>query len=281
MTEIKPWLDEASDADDFERAILRCGAISDPSDAQRDEVWSNLLGALAIAPALAPAATTSAAKAAASGAGKAAAVWLGVGKGFVAGLAIYGAATGVSEIAEHFSAHPSPVPIVSNIAANSPSPQSARQASVQTAAVAPLSSVEPAVAPAAVTVPSAPLHSRSPEAAARPLANALPSVVVFEPSAPPSTPKGVRESQLKAEAAALSSAREALRAGRLADAYAQLEASRRQFSAPELDQERETLTIELLSRSGQVTAAAQRANAFLSRFPESPHADQIRRFASP
>ena len=49
---------------------------------------------------------------------------------------------------------------------------------------------------------------------------------------------------------------------------------------PELYQEREALMIELLYRSGQVTAAEQRARAFLSHFPESPHAQQIRRFVA-
>lgn len=279
MTEIKPWLDDASDADEFERAILRCGTLSDPSDAQRDEVWSNLLGALAVAPALAAAASTTAAKTAAGGA-KAAAVWLGVGKGFVAGLAIYGAASGVSAIAEHFSAHSSPAPIVSNTAANSPDLRPARQPSVLTAPVAPPTSIEPTIAPSALIIPSVSARTRFPEAGAPPLANALPSVAAFEPN-PESAANGVRESQLEAEVAALGSAREALRAGRLADASAQLEASRRQFSLPELYQEREALTIELLSRSGQVAAAGQRANAFLSRFPESPHAEQIRRFVGP
>ena len=99
MSEIKPWLDESSDADDFERSILRAGSISDPTDAKRDEVWSNVLGALAIAPALVPAASATTAKAAASGASQAAAAWLGVGKGFIVGLAVYGAASGASEIA--------------------------------------------------------------------------------------------------------------------------------------------------------------------------------------
>ncbi|HEX7452214.1 MAG TPA: hypothetical protein VF294_08015, partial [Polyangiaceae bacterium] len=85
-----------------------------------------------------------------------------------------------------------------------------------------------------------------------------------------------RASQLQAEAQALRSARAALRSGRLADAFATLEASRRQFSAPELYQEREALMIELLQRSGQTSAAKERAQAFLSRFPESPHAEQLR-----
>ena len=43
---------------------------------------------------------------------------------------------------------------------------------------------------------------------------------------------------------------------------------------------REALMIELLYRSGQVAAAAQRAKAFLARFPESPHASQVQQFAA-
>ena len=241
MSEIKHWLDESSDANDFERAILRSGSMADPTDAKRDEVWTNVLGALAIAPALVPAAGTSAAKAVLGGAGKTAAVWLSVGKGFIVGLAIYGAASGVSEIAEHFSARP--MLSTAHRAALVPRPQ------------------------------------RAPEVAAPATPPAVPFATV-EPAGPALAASAVRESQLKAEAAALSSAREALRAGRLTDAFAQLEASRRQFSAPELYQEREALTIELLSRSGQPAVAQQRAEAFLKRFPESPHADQVRRFAT-
>jgi len=77
-------------------------------------------------------------------------------------------------------------------------------------------------------------------------------------------------SRLEAEARALRQARDELRTNRLVDAFATLEASRRQFPAPELDQEREALMIELLYRSGQATAAEQRAEAFLRRFPEIP-----------
>jgi len=60
-----------------------------------------------------------------------------------------------------------------------------------------------------------------------------------------------------------------------------LEASQRRFSAPTLDQEREALLIELVYRSGQFDAATARAQAFLARFPESPHAAQIRLFMTP
>ncbi len=284
MSEIKHWLDESSDANDFERAILRSGSMADPTDAKRDEVWTNVLGALAMAPALVPAAGTSAAKAVLGGAGKTAAVWLSVGKGFIVGLAIYGAASGVSEIAEHFSARP--MLSTAHSAALVPRPQRAPEvAAPATPPAVPFATVEPAptASPSAASVLNVPANALG-NAAAQPVASSrigeLPSVAAFEPVGPALAASAVRESQLKAEAASLSSAREALRAGRLTDAFAQLEASRRQFSAPELYQEREALTIELLSRSGQPAVAQQRAEAFLKRFPESPHADQVRRFAT-
>lgn len=288
MSEFKHWLDESSEADDFERAILRSGSIADPTDSKRDEVWSNVLSAVALAPVAVATALSSAssAKAVASGASKASAVWLGVGKGFVVGLALYGAASGVAAIAERFSAHPAPsasaphVASVASVASASRAlpalaePVPPALAPAASAEAAPASAVSAAaLTPASTTASAALPHSAPPEA------NPLPSVAAFGPTEAP-TSSAARASQLKAEAAALSSAREALRAGRLTDAFAQLEASRRQFSAPELYQEREALSIELLSRSGQVAAAQQRADSFLKRFPESPHADQIRRFAT-
>ena len=114
-------------------------------------------------------------------------------------------------------------------------------------------------------------------AARAPLGSAAapPSVATFDVSEPLSEP---RSSQLEAETRALRRARDELRAGKLSDAFATLEASRREVSEPELYQEREALMIELLSHSGQASAAEQRARAFLSRFPESPHAQQVRRF---
>jgi outer membrane protein assembly factor BamD (BamD/ComL family) len=86
-------------------------------------------------------------------------------------------------------------------------------------------------------------------------------------------------SRLKEEAALLRRARAELRAGALAQAFATLEASRREFTAPELTQEREALAIELLYRSGERAAAAKRAQDFLARYPESPHATGVRAFA--
>jgi len=105
----------------------------------------------------------------------------------------------------------------------------------------------------------------------------LPSVASFDGSTDASR---AQLSRLGAETRALRQARAELRAGRLSDAFATLEAARRQFPVPELYQEREALMIELLDRSGQVTTAKQRAREFLSRFPESPHAEPIRQLGT-
>src|SRR6185436_8209374 len=88
-------------------------------------------------------------------------------------------------------------------------------------------------------------------------------------------------SRLSEEAALLRRARAEMQAGKRAEAFATLEASREKFSAPELFQEREALLIELLYRSGQHASAAEKAARFLARFPTSPHASKVRGFASP
>jgi hypothetical protein len=277
MSELKHWLDESSDADDFERAILRSGLDVDPPAAKCEEVWAGITSALVAGPLLTNAAAGSA-KAAAASASKGAAVWLGIGKGFVLGLAVYGAATGVSAISQRFSARPA-----TPITAGAPSPSMAKRALPRVAPLAPLATAEPAATEAApsaivqVASSAAPTAAgngaapaKSPSATARSVAT-LPSVAAFDDAGSAS-----RVSQLQAETQALRTARAELRSGRLADAFATLEASRRQFSAPELYQEREALMIELLQRSGQASAAAERAADFLSRFPESPHAGQIR-----
>jgi hypothetical protein len=277
MSEIKHWLDESSDADDFERAILRSGLDPDPSPAQCAEVWAGITGTLALTPLVTTAAAGTA-KAAVGSASKTATVWLSVGKGFVLGLAVYGAATGLSEVSQSLSA-PHATPITTSTA----SPSTAKHALPRVAPLAPTPTPEPAAAEAAAapssvgtssTLPAAVTSNGvlavSPSVGASSVA-ALPSVAAFDDPA-----SGTRASQLRAEAQALRAARAALRSGRLADAFATLEASRRQFLAPELYQEREALMIELLQRSGQTSAAKERAQAFLSRFPESPHAEQLR-----
>jgi len=282
MSELKHWLDEASEADEFERAILRAGLDADPPGTKQDQVWSGLMATLAVVPLTA--ATTSAqavsAKAATAGLGKAAAVLLAVTKGFVVGLAIYGAEEGVSEISRRLSAEQAPAKAVQRATARPTT--GSRLAEPQATASAFGITLTPAIDDAPSTRGSIQRGSVDPSANAlarnaQKAAVTLPSVTTVENS---ELSRGARVSQLEAEARALRQARDELRTNRLVDAFATLEASRRQFPAPELDQEREALMIELLYRSGQATAGEQRAEAFLRRFPESPHLQQIKRLVA-
>lgn len=273
MTELKHWLDDASDSDEFERSVLRSGLALEPPPGAEDAVFASVLGALANAAILPIAASVNAttAKASIGGASKAAAVWLGVGKGFVVGLAIYGAAAGASEVAARFSA-PAPHATATPKPGLPSLPPLPEQTAVNTRSEQPLDAPMPMPTPTSSSPDSARGASVSPSALST--AAELPSVAAF-----PEPVSGARPSQLQAEAAALRSARAELRAGKLADAFATLEASRRQFPAPELYQEREALLIELLYRSGQVANARTRAEAFVARFPESPHAAAISQFS--
>ena len=71
-------------------------------------------------------------------------------------------------------------------------------------------------------------------------------------------------------------ARQALRAGNAARALRLLEEARQLFPTGVLQQERERLTIEALVKDGRRADASARAAAFLRRYPDSPHASEIR-----
>ena len=271
MSELKHWLDEGSDADEFERSILRAGLEADPPQVTQDQIWSNLMGTLAVAPVLATTAgvASASAKAATAGIGKASTVWLAVAKGFVVGLAVYGATAGVSEISDRIAAPRAPTVASARVLAPAKAPSGTAEPSNDMPATPVTSTIDEAP-PASRAVPHGSASASAPAANRRQTERG--SVASFED---PQQPRNARVSQLEGETRALRRARDELRAGKLADAFASLEASRRQFSAPELYQEREALMIELLFRSGQRAAAAQRARDFLGRFPESPHAQQI------
>jgi outer membrane protein assembly factor BamD (BamD/ComL family) len=85
-------------------------------------------------------------------------------------------------------------------------------------------------------------------------------------------------SRLSDEAHAVLAARAALRSGNPEAALRELSDARASFPRGALVQEREALTIEALARTGQSGAASARAQAFLHRFPRSPHGDDVRRF---
>jgi len=289
MTLPKRFLDEQSDADDFERAVLRAESDAGPPAGTEREVFARVMAAgLFVAPAASgPVAPVEPVAGGALGTGavvKGATTLGSLGKGFVLGIGVsIAAATGSHVLGE--SAPPS-----GSSAPQAASVELARRADSR---AAPLGR--------SVASPVASGEAQPPEAEARAAANGTPeqgAVVRVEPPAlvmPPAVERipgapsvasfesaderAAAASRLKEEAALLRRARSELRAGALAAAFATLEASRHRFTAPELSQEREALAIELLYRSGERAAARGRAREFLARFPESPHGAAIRAFA--
>jgi hypothetical protein len=293
------WSEEGGDAGELELAVLRSDRDMAPTTGESAVVWGRLAAELGLATTLASVATAKAlthgasttlgthalggattAKALAPAAGGALAFIKGVAVGVTACCAIWGGSrlldtsseprkqadtasapatvvAGPGRIAE-LPNLPSPVPVGSDEAALSsgPSTKPSREA------------------------PSAPgqLAPNTPALPSRP----APSVAEFgELNEAPRPSAEQRASDLRQEALLLRQARQRLRAGDLTSANRLLEESKARFAFPQLHQEREALAIELLFRSDQRAAAAERARLFLKAFPESPHASHVRSFAAP
>jgi hypothetical protein len=84
---------------------------------------------------------------------------------------------------------------------------------------------------------------------------------------------------LSVEAAMITEARSQLRGGDARAALATLGRLRSRSRNGALEQEREILTIQALSALGETEAARRRARAFVTRYPDSPHATQVRGIA--
>jgi outer membrane protein assembly factor BamD (BamD/ComL family) len=100
--------------------------------------------------------------------------------------------------------------------------------------------------------------------------------------APERTPRTVDEPHarnlLGVESRLLTEARAQLRSGEPRAAMATLERLQTRFPKGVLLQEREVLTIQVLSALGDNASASRKAKAFLEAYPNSPHAPQLRRF---
>jgi hypothetical protein len=135
---------------------------------------------------------------------------------------------------------------------------------------APVPTVE---APAVVPQPPPPAAAvETPPVDAPPPATTVPARTA------PGAHRAVRSParRLGDETTLIKDARQALRAGDAARALRLLEESRRLFPAGVLQQERERLAIEALVKAGRGAEASARANAFLKKYPDSPHANEIR-----
>ena len=145
------------------------------------------------------------------------------------------------------------------------------------------------VAPPGPQVPAAAVEVAAPQAAALEAAPAAPSAL------PVHAANAVRSSKLAAahapvvapaepaepsdaseESRMVAAARDALRAGNSAGALSLLGQAQQRFGGGVLGQEREALTIEALSKSGQRAAAQARGQAFLKNYTNSPYSARIR-----
>jgi hypothetical protein len=113
-----------------------------------------------------------------------------------------------------------------------------------------------------------------------------PSATPCATAATPSTPERVAKSAdtprrrylLGVESRLLTEARAELRRGDARAAMSTLERLQTRFPNGVLMQEREVLTIEVLAASGDTAGARKKARDFLRAYPNSPHAEQVRRF---
>lgn len=243
-----------------QRALLRHGTGLEPPPGAEERVWQALAGVIGAASiggaAEASTKTTTAAtkvKAGMTGA-KLAAV--------VAALGALGALVALGGLFVPKSLPRSPIPAAPTSAAKAPAPAPALPRSPQPAGAE--ASPWDEVRSPAEAKPSRPatgarksVHDRPRPAAAA--------------SATPSSDRRVEE-----EAALIKEARQTLRGGDTARALRILDDCARFFRSGALEQEREQLAIEALAWSGQRAEAAARAAAFMRKFPDSPHAGEIR-----
>ncbi|WP_049949404.1 tetratricopeptide repeat protein [Sorangium cellulosum] len=145
--------------------------------------------------------------------------------------------------------------------------------------------VAPRASATAPEEPQAPPEPRAPVAtAAEPAPRPEPrpeAPIEGEPSRRPSGPKPTETDLLRAESALLTEARAKLRSGDAAGAAATLERLRAQFPNGVLRQEREVLAIDVLASRGNLPEAKRRAQAFVERYPGSPHSAKLKRLLDP
>jgi hypothetical protein len=126
----------------------------------------------------------------------------------------------------------------------------------------------PEATPAAPSAP--PAHAANAVRSSKLAAAHSPVVASSQPSEPPEPSNASEESRMVA------AARDALRTGNSAGALSLLSQAQQRFGSGVLGQEREALTIEALSKSGQRAAAQTRGQAFLKNYANSPYSARIR-----
>ena len=271
-------LARASDADELERALLETLHVPEPAQAAQAEMWrgiatqlvaASLVGAAPLAASSALAATSAATSSAAPvGATAKLASTLAAltSKALLTKVALVAVAVGSVSVGGvvAWQQHLDVAPRAKSVpAASAP----ARAAGVDARALpAELPSAGESAAASTGEAP-APAAGDCTGAACAPL-----PASVAEPA------RRARRDLLLAESKLLSSARAALLAGDLRAAQSSLSRLASKYPRGVLLQEREVLTIDVLTARGQLQAARRNARAFVAAHPESPHAVTLRRF---
>lgn len=253
MTEPRRLLEESDSP--LERALLNAGTSYPTSPETRAKTLAalGLAGAAALSSAAAPAALSAAGTATASSSLVAKAGW----SKFLVALSTMGALAGIPAGYLAWRGHHAPPP-----------------ASVDRFAGA-LSG------PIARATPEPPAPAPVEEAAAEPSEAVAPARSVRAGAArkPGATPSA-ESAALQAELDALDAARSALSSGNAQGALSLLDTYTREHPRGRLRLEAEVLRIDALAKSGRSDAAAQRAQAFLRRHPNSVLASRVRRYVN-
>jgi hypothetical protein len=159
-------------------------------------------------------------------------------------------------------------------------------------ASSPIQATRPTRAPSVTHrgIPATPLRVNEPESDTRlsadtglasDPASARPNEVATAKSSAASKSRvavaGHHGADLRDEIALLDEARLALRQGQAARTLSAIDRYRSSFQSRAFDQEATVLRIEALDALGNRSRAAQEAKSFLSRHPNSPHGDRLKR----
>jgi hypothetical protein len=128
----------------------------------------------------------------------------------------------------------------------------------------------------------APVAARAPERTEPAALPAPEPISEASPAASELKPRRARQvapaSSLAEEGRLLADAHRLVQQGKAAEALDALRALSARYPRSVLSQEREVLTIEALGAAGDAHSARARAERFLSRHPNSPHAARLERF---
>lgn len=267
------------------RRALRAERGQSPPRALRASVWAGLAASLGLGSTVSTAAAGGAGALAAAG-GKSAMTalvsvsalkWMAVGAGVGGSLALgvevvtYAGERETSRTGDvlvvdaprhQVGSAPAPVP--------PPPPASPPSDAVEPASQPSRDAIEPESSDDGPATPASrlPAPARPAAGASEPPSSTRPSAEVAAPDSPTST---ARE-----EATRVAQARDLLRRGNGAAALTTLVLLDRELRGGLLIQERQALRVEALVALGRMGEAREAADAFLRRYPESPHAGRVR-----